>query len=265
MKGTIMIGAIIGDIIGSRFEGMNSVPENFELVVEHSKFTDDTVHTIAIAKAIAEHKQTGQNLEELSVKYLQEFGRRYIWCGCGDKFYEWLFKFSPEPYGSYGNGAVMRVSPCAYLSSSHKQADEYAQTVTAVTHNHPDAVCAARAVTMAICLLKQGASKEKMLKKLIHKRLYKPSSIPKGFDVTAKGTLNIAMQAFMNGDSFESVIRNAVIYAGDTDTNAAVAGSIAEAYYGVPQELKEMCFNKLDDFLKETLIEVSKITDICIL
>lgn len=251
-----MIGAIIGDIIGSRFEGMSSVPENFELVAEHSKFTDDTVHTLAVAKAIAEHKRTGESLEDLSIKYLREFGRRYLWCGCGDKFYKWLFKQSPEPYESYGNGAVMRVSPCSYLSSSYKQADKYSQTVTAVTHNHLDAVCAARAVTMAICLLRQGVPKEKMLKKIIRKRLYKPSSISKGFDVTAKGTLNIAMQAFMNGDSFESVIRNAIMYAGDTDTNAAVAGSIAEAYYGVPQELKEMCFDKLDDFLKETLIEV---------
>lgn len=255
-----MIGTIIGDTVGSRFEGKINIPAGFELLTEESRFTDDTVHTLAIAKALKEHQETGESLNSLAVKYLQEFGRRYIWCGCGDKFYEWLFKFEPEPYNSYANGAAMRVSPCAWYASSLEQALEYAEIVTSVTHNHPEAVQGAKAVTEAIWLIRNGVSdKNEVRQTLISDGLYLPQEvIPNKFDVTCRGTVNAAITAFMNGSSYTEVIRNAIMYGGDTDTNAAIAGSLAEAAYGVPADLANEVLERLDDFLMEIFVEVEK-------
>ena len=151
-----MFGAMIGDIAGSRFEGKFNIPKDFELVTEKCHFTDDTVQTLAIAKAIKEHRETGEPLKDLAIKYLQELGRRYLWCGCGDMFYKWLFKSEPQPYGSYGNGAIMRISPCAHFAHSLEQALDYAEIVTSVTHNTDEAVRAAKGVTTAIWLARHG-------------------------------------------------------------------------------------------------------------
>lgn len=245
-----MFGAIIGDIIGSRYEGCINIPDDFIFMTEECRFTDDTVQTIAVAKAVKEHRETGASLKDLSVKYLQELGRRYLWCGCGDMFYKWLFKTDPQPYGSYGNGAIMRISPCAYYADSLKQALDYAEIVTSVTHNTDEAVRAAKSVTTAIWLARNGSKKNEILENLFEtENFILEDVVPNKFDITCKGTLNIAVHAFMNGSTLEDVIRKAVVYGGDTDTNAAVAGSIASAYYGIPEYLKEIVYLKLDEYL----------------
>ena len=250
-----MLGAILGDIVGSRFEGKTNVPQDFVLMTDDCRFTDDTVHTIAIAKALREHIETGAELKGLAVQYLQEYGRRYLWCGCGDRFYKWLFKTAPKPYESYGNGAAMRVSSCAWFASSLEQALAYAEQVTEITHNHTDAVCGAKAVVQFIWYGRQGVEKQEAYRLLIDSGLYYPQEVAQGkFDVTCKGTVNAAIHAFMNGNSFAEVLRNAVLYGGDTDTTAAVAGSIAEAYYQIPVDIKEQAVAKFDDFLRAAYI-----------
>ena len=248
-----MLGAIIGDIVGSRYEGKSNISKDFEFVTRDCRFTDDTVHTIAVAKAIKEFRETREPLKDLAVKYLRELGRRYLWCGCGDMFYKWLFQSTPLPYGSYGNGAIMRISPCAYYADNLQQALDYAEIVTSVTHNTSEALKVAKDVTMAIWLAREGMKKEKLLDSLFNNGFYIKDVVPGKFDVTCKGTFNAAIHAFMDGDSFEDTIRKAVLYGGDTDTNAAVAGSIAESYYGLSDKEKNIVYDHLDEYLLRTL------------
>jgi type I restriction enzyme M protein len=258
-----MLGAIVGDIVGSQFEGTSIVPEDFVLFTEKCKFTDDTVHTIAIADAIYQSKTEGTDLKAAAIKCLQEYGRRYLWCGCGDLFYKWLFQENPKPYGSYGNGAAMRISPCAWAEKHHWRAIENTHILTNITHNHSDSIDGACAVTTGIWLAKKHKSKKQIINAIrqLH-RIAIPDyeSLPRGeFDVTCKGTVKKALAAFIASENFEDCIRKAILLGGDTDTTAAVSGSIAEAFYGIPEKLQEEAKNKLDDYLREKLELVESI------
>lgn len=267
-----MRGAIIGDIIGSVFEGKFNIPADFEFFTPKNTFTDDTVHTLAVAKAIVEHRKTGIELQSLAEKYLRKFGRQYIWNGCGDMMYKWLMTENVKEYNqttytgaeyklgySCGNGAVMRISACAWLADTLEQALEYAEKVTLPTHNNEDAIRAAKAVTEAIFLIRFGCDKTELVDRLILDGLYTPTDISEHtFDITAKGTLNIAMHYFINSNCFKDCIHKTVLHGGDTDTNAAVAGSLAEAYYGVPREWNKAVFLKLTPHLIDVLKEAER-------
>ncbi len=247
-----MIGAIVGDIVGSRFEWNNKKSKEFLLFSDKCKPTDDTNMTLAVAKAILECEGDYSLLSEKTAKCMREVGRRYPNCGYGGMFSEWLKSDSMGDYNSLGNGAGMRVSPCGFAATSPSEALLLSGYVTKVTHSHPEGLKGAEAITKAIFDARLGLSKEKIRKSCEHyynldftldeiRDDYK-------FDVTCQGSVPQAIKAFLESDSFEDTIRNAISIGGDSDTIAAMAGGIAEAYYGVPYEIRMKAEAYLDDY-----------------
>ena len=239
-----MFGTIVGDVAGSRFEWHNLKSKKFDLFSKDCRFTDDTVMSAAIAKALMQAKEDFSDLEEKTVKYMQEIGRKYPKCGFGGKFRLWVASDDPQPYGSYGNGSAMRVGPCGWVAKTIEEAKMLSEKVTKTTHNHPEGMKGAEAVAVAIFLARNGKSKDE-IKKYIASNYYpmdfKLDEIRKDyhFDSSCQGSVPQAIKAFLEGENFEDVIRSAISIGGDSDTIAAIAGSIAEAYYGVPERLKE--------------------------
>lgn len=259
-----MIGAIIGDIVGSIYEFHNIKTKNFELFNKRSHFTDDSVMTIAIGSAILKCNGDYSDLYEKTIKTMQYFGRKYSNAGYGRMFYRWIFDNDPEPYNSFGNGSVMRVSSCGIAGTTLEEVKMLSKTVTEITHNHPESIKAAEAVSVAIFYARQGKSKEAIKEVII--RDYYPldntiEELTKSykFNETAQGTTPQAFIAFFESNNFEDAIRNAISIGGDSDTLAAITGSIAAAYYGVPQEIAFKAKQKLDDFLKNHLREFNKL------
>ena len=239
-----MLGAIIGDIVGSRFEFGHTDTKDFEFFHPKCSVTDDTVLTAAIAQSVMEAEGDYDKLGELAVKYMREIGGAYPHGMYGGMFREWLVSDDPKPYSSFGNGSAMRVSACGWAAKSLKNAIALSKAVTEVTHNHPEGIKGAEATAVAIYLARKGKSKRK-IRKYISKHYY-PLDFTLdslrgyyGFDDTCQGSVPHAITAFLESDSFEGAIRNAVSLNGDSDTVAAIAGSIAEAYYGIPKDIKQ--------------------------
>lgn len=257
-----MIGAIIGDIVGSVYEWDNIKTKEFLLFTDKSKFTDDTVTTIAVGKALYDSGKDIDKLRELIIPTFQGIGRHYPDCGYGGLFYQWIYQTNPQPYYSYGNGAAMRVSACAITADSLEEAKELSRIVTEVTHNHPKGLIGAEATSVAIYMAKQGSSKEE-IKNYIEENYYDLDFTLDGiratykYDVTSQGTIPQSIVAFLESTDFEDAIRNAISLGGDSDTLAAITGSIAEAYYGIPQELIDKAISYLDDRLFGLLQEFS--------
>ncbi len=255
-----MLGAIIGDIVGSRFEWDNNKSKDFVLFSHRCRFTDDTVMSIAIAKAILDRDDSGGDLCKAAVVRMRELGRRYPDCGYGGMFSRWLSSFTPEPYNSFGNGAAMRVSACGFAATTIGEAIETARAVTSVTHNHPEGIKGAEAVAVAIFLASTGKSIFE-IRDYIHENYYPLDftldSIRDNysFDVTCQGSVPQAIMAFLESHDFEDAIRNAVSIGGDSDTIAAIAGSIAEAFYGIPPEIRKQALTFLDSTLLKILLE----------
>lgn len=157
-----MIGAIVGDIVGSIYEFDNHRSKEFPLFSKGCFATDDSIMTLAVAKALIEWKQTGERLSDLTVKYMQQVGRPYPGCGYGGRFLQWMYSDNPEPYNSFGNGAAMRVSPVAYVALSLQEARELSHAVTAVTHNHPEGLKGAEATAVATWMALNGRSKDEI-------------------------------------------------------------------------------------------------------
>ena len=245
-----MLGAIIGDISGSRFEWNNIKTKEFELLTHYCHPTDDSNMTLAIAQAILQSKGNMKNLAEKAVASMRELGKKYP-RGYGGGFKRWILSADPKPYNSWGNGSAMRVSPCAWAASSMEEALKMSDVVTAVTHNHPEGMKGARAVTAAIFMARRGASILE-IRDHIHETYYpldftleqiRPTY---SFDVSCQGSVPQAIEAFLESTSFEDTIRNAISIGGDSDTIAAIAGSIAEAYYGIPSDLRKHALTFLD-------------------
>ncbi len=260
-----MLGAIIGDIVGSRFEGSNHKGKDFELFDEECRATDDSVMTLAIAKAIMETEKImnseddGMNdyyslLEKMTVRCMQEIGRKYPYVGYGWWFSYWIFSDDPKPYNSFGNGAAMRISPVGHIAITESDVIKLSEVVTAVTHNHKEGIKGAEAVAMAIYMVRHGYTKEE-IRQRIERDYYPLDFTIEGikdtylFDASCQNTVPQAIVAFLESVSFEDAIRNAVSIGGDSDTNAAITGSIAEAYYTVLEDLKEKALTYLDDEL----------------
>ena len=233
-----MIGAIIGDVVGSPYEGrkMKFFEYDFPLFNERSTFTDDTILTVATAWAV---KTSGSYKEA----YL-DFGRQFRHRGYGGSFQAWLYSENPQPYNSWANGSAMRVSPVGFFYDDEKRIEEESMLSAIVTHDHMDAVDGAQAIALAIYYGKIGNSK-KQIKDKIQKRFgyvfdkdvahYRENY---KFDLTCKGTVIQALQCFFESKDFEDCIRHAVLMGGDTDTLACIAGSVAEAYYKyIPEEI----------------------------
>lgn len=258
-----MIGAIIGDIVGSRFEWHNIKTKEFELFHRRCRPTDDSVMTLAVAQAILDSEGDPASLSQNAVRHMQALGRRYPDAGYGGRFRKWLRAENPQPYNSYGNGSAMRASPCGFAAKTLEEAVAMADAVTRVTHNHPEGMKGAEAVAAAIFLARSGKSMA-VIRAHIEQNYYplgftldeiRPSYT---FDVSCQGSVPQALEAFFESESFEGAIRNAISIGGDSDTIAAITGGIAEAYYGVPEELRDMAISYLDDTQMEILIAFSE-------
>lgn len=253
-----MLGAIIGDIVGSRFEWDNHKSKDFKLFTRDCEPTDDSVMTLAVAKAILTCDGDYSKLADQAVMCMQELGRRYPDAGYGGHFRHWLRQEHPQPYNSYGNGSAMRVSPCAYAAGTLDEATALATVVTDVSHNHPEGIKGAEATTAAIFLALHGSSIAE-IRDHINKNYY-PMNFTLDevrpeydFDVSCQGSVPQAIMAFLESTDFEDAIRNAISIGGDSDTIAAITGSIAEAYYGVPANIRSQVVPYLDEFQTDIL------------
>ena len=249
-----MLGAIVGDIVGSPYEFYNTKSPSFELFTPQSYFTDDSVMTLAVAKWLIED-------EAHTIHYLiycmQELGNRYPRAGYGGNFMDWLRMDEPQPYNSWGNGAGMRVSPVGLYANTLDEALALAALTASVSHNHPEGVKGAQAIATSVFLCKEGKSKqeikeyvEKIFDYNLNRRIadIRPTY---DFDVSCQGSVPEAIIAFLEGNSFEEVIRLAISLGGDSDTIGAMAGAIAACMYPIPRDIAERCDSILTDDLRE--------------
>ncbi|MDR2354397.1 MAG: ADP-ribosylglycohydrolase family protein [Deltaproteobacteria bacterium] len=252
-----MFGAVIGDIVGSRFEFNNIKTKVFTLFDANCTYTDDSVLTIAVAKAILASRSDYETLSDMAISSMRTLGRKYDTKSWGRNFAKWLYSNDPEPYYSYGNGAAMRVSPAGLAAETIEEARFLSREVTRVTHNHPEGIKGAEALTVAIFMAKTGECLEE-IGKAISERYYDLNFTLDGirdgynFQVSCQETVPQALKAFLESTGFEDAIRNAVSIGGDSDTIAAIAGAVAGVYYGVPKDLAD----KAATYLPEPLIKV---------
>ncbi len=253
-----MFGAIIGDIVGSRFEFHNHRDKEFELFAPACQPTDDSVMTLAVAAALMEAGWAADALGPCAVRWMQELGRRYPDCGYGGRFYHWVFSDAPRPYRSWGNGAAMRISPVGFRARSEAEVKALSRAVTAVSHDHPEGLKGAEAVAMAIFLARSGADMAAIRKRVERDYYHIDFTLDEirssyRFDESCQGSVPQALEAFFESVSFEDAIRNAISIGGDSDTLAAIAGGVAEAYYGVPEDIAGEAERYLDEVQRDIL------------
>ena len=242
-----MLGAITGDMAGSRFEGHRDIDYNFMFLNTESHFTDDTVLTVAVAEALLLDAPYGEKLKE--------FARAYPNAGYGARFLDWAMSDQQEAYGSRGNGSAMRVSPVGWFFQDLNEVLDNAETSSAVTHNHPDGIAGAAATAAAVYMARTGRSKDEITNFVSGRMGYRldfdlEQARLMGSSVLAPNSVPQAITAFLYSKDFESAVRNAVSIGGDTDTLAAIAGAIAEAFYGgVPGHVASEVYTRLDDRL----------------
>lgn len=260
-----MYGAILGDIIGSPYEfDMGSKTKHFPLFPADAAFTDDTVMTVAVAEAFLDMPDDEDLIQSRLVKSLRKWGHRYPAAGYGARFICWIAAKDPRPYNSYGNGSAMRVSSVAWLFDDLDTVRTMARHSAEITHNHPEGIKGAEATASAIFLARTGHSKAEIkayIENAFHYDLSRTCDEirPAYFHVeSCQETVPEAISAFLEGESFEDVIRTAVSLGGDCDTLTAIAGSIAEGFYGVPDELKAQCRQRLPDDLLNVLDRFEK-------
>ena len=253
-----MLGAILGDIVGSRWEFNSIKTKDFPFLSEHNFITDDSMMTLAIAKSFLECESDYSNLSELVVKNMQYIGRKYPNGGYGGRFNVWLYEDNPQPYNSFGNGSAMRVSPCGIIANSIEEVKDLSKKVTEVTHNHPEGIKGAEATAVAIFLAKNGKSQLE-IKDYINENYYPMNfTIDRirdayRFNEICQDTVPQAIMSFVEAKDFEDCIRNAVSLGGDADTLAAIAGSIAEYHFGIPEDLRSQAIKYLPQELLQIL------------
>lgn len=247
-------GAILGDMIGAPYEfDRGEKTKDFPLFAEESRFTDDTVMTVAVAEALlgVPADASDDAIRGEIVRSMRRWGRKYPRAGYGARFGAWLRSPNPRPYGSYGNGSAMRVSAVGWLFSTVEETRRIARLTAEVTHNHPEGVRGAEATASAIFLARTGSGKEEIRKYVVREFGYDLSRTCDEIRPTyhhvesCQGTVPEAITAFLEGASFEDVIRTAVSLGGDCDTLTCIAGSIAEAFYGVPALFEAECKARL--------------------
>lgn len=264
MEKVKMLGALVGDIIGSTYEFYNTKRMDFDLFEKRSTFTDDSVMTLAVAKWLIED-------DTHTIHYLiycmQELGNNYPEAGYGGRFCIWLEEDNPQPYNSWGNGAGMRVSPVGLYAKTLDEALALAALTASVSHNHPEGVKGAQAIAASVFLCKQGKTKREIKEYIentfdynLHRTIaeIRPRY---GFEESCQRSVPEAIIAFLEGNSFEEVIRLAISLGGDSDTIGAMAGSIAACMYPIPNDIVKRCDEILTYHLREiknkfiTLIE----------
>lgn len=258
-----MFGAILGDIIGSPYEfDWGDKSKKFPLFCERSKFTDDTVMTIAVADALMgiTAEDDDETIRKELVAALQFWGNKYPAAGYGGMFRHWLITENPQPYNSFGNGSAMRVSSVGWMFSDMETTRRMARLSADITHNHSEGIKGAESVAAAIFLARTGHSKEEIKEYIIKEFGYDLSRTCDEIRPTyhhvesCQETVPEAITAFLEGNSFIDVIRTAVSLGGDCDTLTAIAGSIAEAFYGVSSKMQNECFKRLPDDLGHILM-----------
>lgn len=241
----MMLGALAGDMIGSVYEFNNVKTEEFPLFSRGSRFTDDSVMTLAVADALMAALDGFEPLSTALVSSMRALGRRYPDAGYGGSFRRWLHHGDPAPYNSWGNGSAMRVSPAGWACGTLEATEMLAAETAKVTHNHPEGVRGAQAVAACIFLARQGRDSDEIARYVSARIGYSIGftldEIRPGytFDVSCQGSVPAAIVAFLEGEGFEDVVRKAVSIGGDSDTIAAIAASIAQARFGIPPELEK--------------------------
>lgn len=254
----VIWGAIAGDIIGSAYEFNSTKNYNFKLFTNRSRFTDDTVCTIAIAEALLNNSPFAPSL--------QKWGRKYYGAGYGGAFRHWLVDDSPCPYGSWGNGSAMRVSPVGAIAASLDETLSMAKATSEVSHNHTEGIKGAQAVAASIYMALHGSSKEE-IKKYVEdtfeydlSRKYEEIKPDYHFEVSCMRSVPESIICFLESDDYESAVRLAVSMGGDADTMGCIAGGIAAAYYGsIPDAILDECRLRLTDDIQDVIVKFGKI------
>ena len=260
-----MFGAMFGDIVGSRFEFHNCRSKSFELFHPDCYFTDDNQMTLAVADALANAGGTDeQALTRETIRSMKAIAAKYPDAGWGVSFARWLNEENPQPYQSFGNGAAMRVSPIGEYACSEEEVKRLSYIVTAVSHDHPEGLKGAECVALCVYLAKNGAAKEEIFAraKEYYPKIgsYSCEQLSKTyqFDAGCPGSVPQALTCFFEGKDFEDTIRNAIYIGGDSDTIAAIAGGVAEAFFGIPQADIFMAKRYLDDDLLRSAERIEK-------
>lgn len=249
-----MLGAIAGDVIGSVHERARTKTKNFPLLTSTSRFTDDTVLTVAVADCLLHERDY--------VDALHDYFHAYPDAGFGGTFWLWANSRRREPYQSWGNGSAMRVSPVAYAKTTLDEVLAEAKRSAAVTHDHEEGIRGAQAVAAAIFLARTGSTKEQIRQYITERFEYSLEETLNDlrptyqFDVSCQGSVPQSIVAFLESTDYEDAVRNAISLGGDADTMACMAGAIAEAYYGgVPVAISEAVLGRLDDRLQSVIRE----------
>ena len=257
-----MLGAILGDIIGSVYEfDRGNKTKEFPLFGRRSAFTDDSVMTVAVAEALMEAGEhpSAEDIHEAVIRSMKKWGRNYPDAGYGGGFIRWLFSEYSGPYNSYGNGSAMRTSAAGWLYDTMEETRAAAKAAAEVTHNHPEGIKGAESVSAAIFLARTGHSKDEIKNYIVNTFGYDLSrtcdEIRPGYHhvESCQETVPEAITAFLEGDDFEDVIRTAVSLGGDCDTLTCIAGGIAEAFYGIPIGIIGECLIRVDDDLRKVI------------
>lgn len=244
-----MLGAIIGDIVGSPYEFANTSNPRFPLFSKRSSFTDDTICTIAVADALVRGTDFGETLREWCLRYPNPTG------AYGSSFNAWLHSENPQPYNSFGNGAAMRVSPCAWAAKSEAEAMRLAMASAAPTHNHPEGLVGATTIALAIYQLR--VDRWESVASIFDSAYGVNPALPAPgvFDETCQGCVPLAFAICSQSCRFEDAIRRAVLYGGDSDTLAAIVGSLAEARWGIPAEIREKALSMLPAEMVDVILK----------
>ena len=253
-----MLGAIIGDVLGSTFEFYPMKTKKFELLDNKSHFTDDTVMTVAVADSIMN--------EVPYVESLQKWGRKYPRAGYGGLFRKWIHQEDPKPYNSFGNGSAMRCSSVGWLIDDEDSVLEEAKMSAEITHNHPEGIKGAQAVALGVLMGRKRSTEKEIKVKLESLFDYNLSQkleqiIPSyNFNSTCQGSVPQAIIAFLESKDFEDAIRNSISLGGDADTQACITGSLAEAYYkNIPDEIASFVKWRIENDLLAVLDQFDSI------
>lgn len=252
-----MLGAIIGDVVGSRFEFRNIRTKDFQLFDQNCRITDDSVMSVAVAEMCLNGYVP--NDKEMIIKTFKKWGRKYPLVGYGCKFINWVLTDRQNSYNSCGNGSAMRISAIGFFAKTKEEVEIYSKSVTEVTHNHPEGIKGAYVTAMCIFLARTGSPKEEIKEfvekyydinfdYLVLKKTYR-------FEMLCQATVPQAIYCFLISDGFEDCLRTTISIGGDCDTTSAISCAIAEAYYGIPKDIKE----QVQDFIPDDLNEIIKI------
>lgn len=237
-----VIGAIVGDIVGSIYEFSNHRSKDFELLSKETFFTDDSVLTLATIDILLNKKNP--------TKSIYKWARNYPFCSWGGSFLSWMYSQNPKPYNSFGNGAGMRISPVGWFANSEDEVKKISKEITETTHNHPEGIKGAEIVSMCVYYARIGKSKD-FIKQYVEKYYdidfdYETLQKTYRFNETCQETVPQAIYCFLISESFEDCLRTSVSIGGDTDTLCAISCGIAGAYFDIPENIYKKTLSKLE-------------------